>query len=126
MGQDFIFADQRRRRDLRHHETGIQACASGEKWRQALTQRGIYQALDSPLADACQRAQCDRQKIQGKRQRLAVEISAGDHVALRILASVIKTSGLSTAELASVSKTLRQCASVSRTAPCTCGMQRNE
>ena len=36
------------------------------------------------------------------------------------------TSGLSTAEFISVSKTRRQWASVSRTAPCTCGIQRSE
>ena len=127
MRQHFVLADQRGRRDLRHHETGIQSCAVRQERRQSFAERGIHQTLDPAFADSRERAERDGQKIQSKRERFAVKISAGDYVACRrFLASVMNTRGLSTAEFASISNTWRQCASVSRTAPCTCGMQRRE
>ncbi len=80
MRQYFVFADQRRRGNLRHHETGIQSRALGQKWRQSLAERGIHQAFDASFADASQRAQSNAKKIQSESQRLAVEISAGDNI----------------------------------------------
>ena len=101
MRQHFVFADQRGGRDLRHHESGVQAGAWRQKRRQTFIQRRIHQSLEPPLADAGQRAQRDRQEVQRKGQRFAVEVSAGDDVALQSVRfeSVMKTSGLSTAEL---------------------------
>ena len=76
MRQHLVLADQRRSRDLRHHESGIQSCARRQKRRQAFVQRRIHQSLDAPLRDPRQRAQSDRQEIESERHRLAVKISA--------------------------------------------------
>ena len=67
-----------------HHESGIQACAGGQKWRQTFVQRRIHQPLQPALGDARQRAQGNAQEIQNESQRLAVEIAAGDDVGLRL------------------------------------------
>src|SRR5579872_1061942 len=85
MRQNFIFADQRCGCDLRHHEARVQSGARCEKWRQTFAQRGIHQSLNPSLADACQCAESNRQKIQGECQRLAMKISSGDYVALSVL-----------------------------------------
>ena len=81
MREYFVFADQRRRCNLRQHESGIQPGAGREKRRQAFVQRRIHHALQPPLRNSRQRAQRDAQKIQRKSQRLAMKISAGDNLA---------------------------------------------
>ena len=120
-----------------HHESGVEAGARRQKWRQSFVERGIHQPLQAPLGDARQRAERDGQEIEREGQRLAVEVAAGEDDARERCAPTArfgaptffssgKTSGLSTAEFISISKTSRQWARVSRTAPCTCGMQRSE
>ena len=53
---------------------------AGQERRQLFVQRGIHQAVDAALGDARQRRQRDRQEIQLERQRLAVEIAAGENL----------------------------------------------
>ena len=84
MRQHFVFADQRRGGDLRHHESGIQAGAGSQKWRQAFVQRRVHQALQPALGNSRQRAERDGQEIQDESQRLAMEISAGDDVSFSL------------------------------------------
>jgi hypothetical protein len=55
--------------------------APGEEWRQSLTQSRIYEPFDAAFADACQRTQRNRQKIERKGQWLTMKVAAGDHIA---------------------------------------------
>ena len=71
MRQHFVLADQRGGGHLRHHESGVQACAGSQEWRQAFIQRRVHQALQPALGDAGQRAERDAQKIQSEGQGLA-------------------------------------------------------
>src|ERR1700721_4058374 len=84
MGQYLVFANQCCGGYLRHHESGVQPGARGEKRRQAFAQRGIDQSLNAPFADAGQSAQGDGEEVEGEGQRLAVEVASGDHIAQRL------------------------------------------
>ena len=84
MRQPFIFAGQRRRRDLRHHKAGVDARIGRKKWRQAFIQRRVYQPLNASLRNSRQRAQRNGHVIQGKGQRLAMKITTGNNVAFAV------------------------------------------
>ena len=81
MCQHFVLADQCGRGNLCHHESGIQTGSFGQKWRQAFAESGVYEAFESPLADACQRAQCNTEEIQSESQRFTMKVAAGNDVA---------------------------------------------
>ena len=66
----------------------------------------------------------DGQEVGGERHRLAVEVAAREQLVRP--APPAKTSGLSVAEFISTTSLRSTSSSTSRTAPCTCGMQRNE
>src|SRR5207248_6845616 len=82
MRQHFILADQRGGGDLRHHNSRIEAGASGEKRRQAFIQRWIDEALKPPLGNSRERAERDAKEIEHERYGLAVEISAREDLAV--------------------------------------------
>src|ERR1700733_2186658 len=84
MRQHFVFTDERSGGHLRHHESGIEACAGREKWRQTLAERGIHEAFQTALADAGECAQRDREKVEREGDGLAVKISAREHIAFAI------------------------------------------
>src|SRR5712671_7550534 len=86
MGEDLVLADQRGGGDLRHHKSGVEAGAIGEKSGQPFAQRWIHQALDASLRDSRERAEHDRQVVEGEGERLAVEVATGKNVAVNLLA----------------------------------------
>ncbi len=82
MRQHLVFADQGGGGHLRHHEAGVQAGAGSEKRGQTFAERGIHHALETPFADAGQRAQRNCEEVEGEGERLAVKVAARDHVAV--------------------------------------------
>src|SRR5712692_2149902 len=83
MRQHLVLTHQRRRSNLGHHKTRVQAGAGREEGRQTFVQRRIYQPFKPSLTDASERAERDAKKIQYKSHRLTVKVAAGKYVALR-------------------------------------------
>ncbi len=77
--QDAILSHQRRRRHLDHHESRLEAGATGEEPRKILVERGVDQTVDTTLGNPGESGQRDRQVIERERQRLAMKISTGDN-----------------------------------------------
>src|SRR5439155_17137483 len=80
--QHYILADQRGGGDLRHHKSRIEAGASGEKRRQAFIQCWIDEALKPPLGNSRERAEGDTEEVEHECDRLAMEISAREDLAV--------------------------------------------
>src|SRR5579863_736894 len=78
MREYFIFAYERRCRNLRHHESGVQPRAGREKRRQSFAECGIHQTFDAPFADARQRTESDGEEVEREGYRLAMKVSARD------------------------------------------------
>src|ERR1051326_2261448 len=79
MRQDFVFARQRRCRNLRDHEARIEAWMVRKKRRQVPILR-IQQTFDPPFRNVGQYGERHRHEVESKSQRLAVEIAAGENV----------------------------------------------
>ena len=67
---------------MRHHQAGFEAGVAGEEGGQVLVERRVHQAVDAALGDAGQGGERDREEVELKRQRLAVEIAAGKDLAV--------------------------------------------
>ena len=67
---------------LRHHESGFQAGVSGEEGGQVLVERRVDEAVDAALGDAGEGGERDREEVELKGERLAVEVAAGEDLAV--------------------------------------------
>ena len=123
VGQVLVLAGERRGRDLRQHEAGVEARLRGQEGRQ-LAQRGVGEQRDAALRERADLGQRERDLIGGKRHRLAVEIAARKDRAGFAGVAGANTSGLSETPFASRSSTRAAPSSSSRQAPMTCGWQR--
>ena len=121
--------DQRRGGVLHDHETGIGAVlVAGEERRQAVVGGRIDQLVEAPLGDRRQHRDRRLDVAHRQRQRHAVEMAGRDHLLLDEFGVALsgKINGLSVTAFSSISNTRHACAQASRTAPCTCGMQRRQ
>src|SRR4051812_32342263 len=82
MRQHFVLADEGGSSDLRHHKSGVEARTRREKRWQPFAQRWINQAFESAFADAGQRAESNREKVQREGDWLAVKVSPGNDIGL--------------------------------------------
>ena len=63
-----------------------------EERREPARERRVHELLDAPLADVRELGGRDRREVERERDRLAVEVAAGDEVGAAVVASR-KTSG---------------------------------
>jgi len=83
VAEHLVLADERRARDLRDHEARVQAAhrpRRREERREAGRERRVHQLLDPALADVRELGDGHGREIQRERERLAVEVAAGDYV----------------------------------------------
>ncbi len=78
MGELLVFRHQRRRRDLRNHQSGIETRFLGEESRQAVAERGVDQKGDAALGNGADFAHRKRDLVGGKGDRFGMEIAARD------------------------------------------------
>jgi hypothetical protein len=79
-GQGLILGSERRRGHLRDHEAGVNAALADQKRRQPREIR-VHQERGAPLGQRADLGDRERQAIRRERDRLAVEISASEHLA---------------------------------------------
>ena len=77
-----VLRGERRRGDLRDHEAGIHAAVLDQERRQA-RQVGVHQQRDAPLRQRADLGDREREIVGGERDRLGVEIAAGEDLAGR-------------------------------------------
>ena len=80
IGALLVLRDQRRGRHLRDHEAGVEPRLRREERRQA-GQRRIDQHGDAPLGERADLADRQREHVGGERDRLGVEVAAGQRLA---------------------------------------------
>src|SRR5882672_211926 len=78
-GQRLIFAGERRCRDLRDHESGVQSRLASQKCGKQAGM-GICHVLGAPLGNSTECGKRNGELIRSHSQRLSVEISAADYV----------------------------------------------
>ena len=76
-----VLRRERRRGDLRDHESGIEAAVLHQERRQA-AHLGVDQHGHAALRQVADLGERERERIGGERHGLGVEISARQHVAL--------------------------------------------
>ena len=82
MGALLVLGDERRRRHLRHHETGVEARPRRQERRQAGEGR-VDQHGDAPLGERADLAHREREDVGREADRLGVEVAAGQRFAVR-------------------------------------------
>ena len=79
---DLASRDQRGRRVLHDHEAGVDPGLLDQERGQAVVERGIEQAVQPALGDRGRPSDRSGQRVHRHRHRLAVEVAAGDHLAV--------------------------------------------
>src|SRR6202162_6655391 len=81
MRENARFVDQRCCGYLATHKAGLYSRLAREKCRKSFTFVGICEPIDPPLADIHQIRERNSGVIKSHRERRAVKISAGNHIA---------------------------------------------
>ena len=83
VGEDLRFIEESGGGDVGDHEARGDAGSFGEEGRETFVDVGVDEAVDAALGDGHEGGESDGGGIEGERERRAVEIAAGEDVALR-------------------------------------------
>lgn len=83
VGKDFGFVEQSGGHNVRQHKAGGNARGAGEERGQSFIDVGIDEAVDAALGDSHEGGEGHGRGIEGQSQGGAVEIAAGEDLALR-------------------------------------------
>ena len=79
MRKDLVLAGQGSGRNLRNHESGVQAGIIRKESRQ-IAVLGIEQPFNPPFGDVGQHRKSNRHEVESETQRLAVKVPARNYV----------------------------------------------
>ena len=78
MREHLVLADERRGDVLREHEATIQSAVRREECGKTAGERGVDESLGATLRDVRELRDRHRQRVEGERERLAVEVAVRD------------------------------------------------
>ncbi len=82
MGEHLVLAHEGGGHVLGYHEAGVEAALGGEEGGQAVRKARVNESLHAALRDARELGEGDGEEVHGEGDGLAVEVAAGDDVAV--------------------------------------------